>query len=176
MWKRTVIQRTYGMKYSWKGHKDRNRYKNWIKRSGQAWLGLSSTQTTTPPPREGEPAETVMNCEWKQNNNWWSLTTKQPCFSQYCEEFWSTQCTAECSLWAKKQAKLVCITDSTPSGKWHALVLEMIIQPTVLYFEKPITESEKSVEKILRTDGKDKSKSTWFWGDFFTKLSKALTV
>ena len=26
------------MKYSWKGHKDRNRHKNRIKRSGHAWL------------------------------------------------------------------------------------------------------------------------------------------
>ena len=28
----------YGMKYSWKGHKDRNRHKNRIKRNGQARL------------------------------------------------------------------------------------------------------------------------------------------
>ena len=33
-----VVGRIYGMKYSWKGHKDRNRYKNRIKRSGQARL------------------------------------------------------------------------------------------------------------------------------------------
>ena len=33
-----VVKRIYGMKYSWKGHKDGNRYKNRIQRSGQAWL------------------------------------------------------------------------------------------------------------------------------------------
>ena len=32
MRKRTVVGRIYGMKYSWKGHKDRNRHKNRIKR------------------------------------------------------------------------------------------------------------------------------------------------
>ena len=34
--KRRVVGRTYGIKYSWKGHKDRSRHKNRIKRSGQA--------------------------------------------------------------------------------------------------------------------------------------------
>ena len=36
MRKRRVVGRIYGMKYSWKGHKDGNRHKNRIKRSGQA--------------------------------------------------------------------------------------------------------------------------------------------
>ena len=36
--KRRVVGRIYRMKYSWKSHKDRNRHKNRIKRSGQAWL------------------------------------------------------------------------------------------------------------------------------------------
>ena len=36
--KRRVVGRIYGMKYSWKGHKERNRHKNRIKRSGQARL------------------------------------------------------------------------------------------------------------------------------------------
>ena len=36
--KRRVVGRIYGMKYSWKGHKDRNRHKSRIKRSGQARL------------------------------------------------------------------------------------------------------------------------------------------
>ena len=36
--KRRVVRRIYGMKYSWKGHKDRNTYKNRMKRSGQARL------------------------------------------------------------------------------------------------------------------------------------------
>ena len=31
-------RRIHGLQYSWKGHKDRNRHKNRIKRSGQAWL------------------------------------------------------------------------------------------------------------------------------------------
>ena len=38
MRKRTVVGRIYGMEYSWKDHKDRNRHKNRIKRSGQARL------------------------------------------------------------------------------------------------------------------------------------------
>ena len=38
MRKRRVVRRIYGMKYSWKGHNDRNRQKNRIKRSGQAQL------------------------------------------------------------------------------------------------------------------------------------------
>ena len=38
MRKRRVVGRIYGMKYSRKGHKERNRYKNRIKRSGQARL------------------------------------------------------------------------------------------------------------------------------------------
>ena len=33
-----VVGRIYGMKYSWKGHKDRNRHRNRIKGSGQARL------------------------------------------------------------------------------------------------------------------------------------------
>ena len=38
MRKRRVVGKIYGMKYSRKGHKDRNRHKNRIKRSGQARL------------------------------------------------------------------------------------------------------------------------------------------
>ena len=38
MRKRRVVGRTYRMKYSWKGHKDRNRHKNRIKRSEQVPL------------------------------------------------------------------------------------------------------------------------------------------
>ena len=38
MRKRRVVGRICGMKYIWKGHTDRNRYKNRIKRSGQARL------------------------------------------------------------------------------------------------------------------------------------------
>ena len=38
MRKQSDVGRIYGMKYSWKGHKDRNRHKNRIKRSGQARL------------------------------------------------------------------------------------------------------------------------------------------
>ena len=39
-----VVERIYEMKYSWKGHKDRNRHKKRIKRSGQAWLVSSQAQ------------------------------------------------------------------------------------------------------------------------------------
>ena len=38
MRKRRVVGRIYGMEYSWKGHTDRNRHKNRIKRSRQARL------------------------------------------------------------------------------------------------------------------------------------------
>ena len=41
--KRRVVGRIYRMKYSWKGHKNRNRHKNRIKRVGKlGWL-LSKT-------------------------------------------------------------------------------------------------------------------------------------
>ena len=36
--KRWVVGRIYRKKYSWMGHKGRNRHKNRIKRCGQAWL------------------------------------------------------------------------------------------------------------------------------------------
>ena len=38
MGKRRAVGRNYGMKYNSKGHKDRNRHSNGIKRSGQARL------------------------------------------------------------------------------------------------------------------------------------------
>ena len=38
MKKLKVVRRFYGMKYTWKGCKDRNRHKNRVKRSWQAWL------------------------------------------------------------------------------------------------------------------------------------------
>ena len=45
------VGRIYGMKCSWKGHKDRNRHKNRIKRSGQAQLvhvkGINQNIPTT---------------------------------------------------------------------------------------------------------------------------------
>ena len=58
MRKRTVVGRLYGMKYSRKGHKDRNRHKNRIKRSGRARLVVSLTEALTSPPLEGEPVGT----------------------------------------------------------------------------------------------------------------------
>ena len=36
--KQRLVGRIYGMKYSSKGHKDRNRHRNRVKRSGQARL------------------------------------------------------------------------------------------------------------------------------------------
>ena len=48
----------YGRKYSWKDHKDRNRHKNRIQRSGQARLFMSKTSVVTSPPREGGPVGT----------------------------------------------------------------------------------------------------------------------
>ena len=60
MRKRRVVGRIYGMKYSWKGHKDRNRDKNRIKRVGKLGWFMSKTQTVTSPPRESEPAGTAL--------------------------------------------------------------------------------------------------------------------
>ena len=54
MRKRNIVERIYEIKYSWKGHKHRNRHKNRIKRSGQAWLVYVENITATSPPREGE--------------------------------------------------------------------------------------------------------------------------
>ena len=46
------------MKYSRKGHKDRNRHKNRIKRMGKLGWFMSKTYTVTSPPREAEPVGT----------------------------------------------------------------------------------------------------------------------
>ena len=59
--KEESCRRIYGMKYSWKSHKDtRNRQKN-RKKKGVGKLGwfISKTSTATAPPREGEPAGTT---------------------------------------------------------------------------------------------------------------------
>ena len=45
------------MKFSWKGHKDRNRHKNRIKGVGKFSWFMSKTQTATSPPLEGEPVK-----------------------------------------------------------------------------------------------------------------------
>ena len=55
MRKRRVVGRIHGMKYSWKGHKDRNRHKNRIKRSGQVRLLYVTDINCKSPPRKGEP-------------------------------------------------------------------------------------------------------------------------
>ena len=47
------------MKYSQKGHKDRNGYKNGIKRNGQARVVYVKVLTATSPAREGEPVGTA---------------------------------------------------------------------------------------------------------------------
>ena len=57
--KQRIVGRIYGMKHSWKGHKDRN--KNRIKRVGKLGCFMSRTQTLTSPPREAEPAGTPKN-------------------------------------------------------------------------------------------------------------------
>ena len=61
------------MKYNWKGHKDRNRHKNRIRRSGQARL-VYVRQTVTSPPREGEPSGTRER-ERESRRNRWHCTT-----------------------------------------------------------------------------------------------------
>ena len=54
MGKQRVV-RIHGMKYSWKGHKDRSMHNNRIKRSGQARLVYVKDINCNIPPREGEP-------------------------------------------------------------------------------------------------------------------------
>ena len=58
MRKRRVVGIIYGMKYSRKDRKDRNRYRNGIKRNGQARLVYVKALTATSPARAGEPART----------------------------------------------------------------------------------------------------------------------
>ena len=53
------------MKYSRKGHKDRNGHKNRIKGSGQARLVNVTRKPVTSPPREGEPTRTVDSRKFK---------------------------------------------------------------------------------------------------------------
>ena len=59
MRKRRVVGRIYGMKYSGKGRKDRNRHKNRIRRSEQARLVYVKDITATSTPHEVEPAGTL---------------------------------------------------------------------------------------------------------------------
>ena len=58
MTKRRVFGRVFGMKYSWKGHKDRNWHKNGINRNG-ARLVYVKALTATSPARDGEPVGTA---------------------------------------------------------------------------------------------------------------------
>ena len=46
--KRRVVGRIYAIKYSRKGHRDRNRYKNRIKKSGQVRLVYASINRNIP--------------------------------------------------------------------------------------------------------------------------------
>ena len=66
MRKRRVVGRIYGIKYSWKGHIDRNRHENTIKRrNGQARLVYVDNIDRNIPPREGEP--TRGDLSWPEN-------------------------------------------------------------------------------------------------------------
>ena len=67
--KRRVVERIYGIKYSWKGHKDRNRHKNRMKKEWASSVGLCQTSTITSPPREGEPAGTPVEYTSKTNTH-----------------------------------------------------------------------------------------------------------
>ena len=58
MRKRRVVGRIYDTEYGRKGHKNRNRLKNIIKKEWPSLVGLCKIQTATPPPREGEPVGT----------------------------------------------------------------------------------------------------------------------
>ena len=58
MRKRRVVGIIYEMKYSWKGHKDRNRRQEQNKKEWASSVGLcQKKKTATSPPCEGEPAE-----------------------------------------------------------------------------------------------------------------------
>ena len=60
MRKRRVVGRIYGMKYSWKGHKDRNTTQEQNKKEWARSVGLcQKPETATSPPREGEPTGTL---------------------------------------------------------------------------------------------------------------------
>ena len=50
MRKRRVVGRIYEMKYSWKGHKDRNRHKNRVKKEWASLLGLYHRHKLTKSP------------------------------------------------------------------------------------------------------------------------------
>ena len=67
MRRRRAFGRIYGMKYSWKGHKDRNRHTNRLKRVGKLGWFKSKTQTATSPPLEGEAAGTIVENTSSEN-------------------------------------------------------------------------------------------------------------
>ena len=60
---RRVVGRTYWMKYSSKGHKDRNRHKKRMKRSGQAQLVSVKIIVEYSPPEILQPRESVRRWE-----------------------------------------------------------------------------------------------------------------
>ena len=65
MRKRKVFERIYGMKYSWKDHKDRSRHKDRINRVGKLSWFVSNTETITSPPQGVSP--------WGWREKGWSL-------------------------------------------------------------------------------------------------------
>ena len=69
-----VARRIYGMKYSWRALKTKNRHNNRIKSSGQArMVYMSKTWTTASPPREGEPTGTERRAETPKRIEPWSF-------------------------------------------------------------------------------------------------------
>ena len=68
--KRRVVGRIYRIKCSWQGHKDKNRRKIWIKRSGQARLVYVKDIDRAIPPREGGPVGMCWGAEECLHRKW----------------------------------------------------------------------------------------------------------
>ena len=79
MRRRRVFWRIYGMKYSWKSHKDRDRHKNRLKGVGKLGWFMSKTQTATSPPRGGEPTGTYRRRDSCKDNTCNSSSSNSSC-------------------------------------------------------------------------------------------------
>ena len=93
MRKRKLVGRIYGMKYSWKHHKDRNRRKNRIKRSGQArWVYISDINRNIPTTwrwarGDSEPKSHWISEQLYKDNTAGRFRSKQPRHRQQLNRF-----------------------------------------------------------------------------------------
>ena len=112
MRKRRAVGSIYGMKFSWKGHKERNRHKNRIKRSGLRWFmsEINCNISTT----------------WRWSRRDASEYRVRKVHQRYIEIWWLVLSTARPSSWTVR-----CTSRIFHSFSWYRL------QPRELITYKP---------------------------------------